>query len=134
MVHLVAYELKGHRPAGDYLRLAEAIKAISGTWCHFAESKYLVETDLPTQQVASRLAPHTRVGDPLFVTRIYRDWSAYSLTAEQIAWLNARNFGSFADLLGLPLAPNPLTSLLPEIGQPVLGGAFSALYGRHSNG
>jgi hypothetical protein len=115
VVHLVAYELKGYRPPSDYQRLGDAIKGISGIWCHVAESKYLVETELSTKRVAEKLAPFTIVGDPLFVTRIHRDWCAYSLTQAQVDWLQTRNFGSFAELVARIFAasvPTPAKSPL----------------------
>ena len=117
MVHLIAYELRGvHRFPFEYERLANSIKSISGVWCHLPESKWLVETELSAQAVAERLAPLTQVGDPLFVTRIYRDWCCYSLTQEQIDWLKGRNYSSLWEALQmlLPL-PKPVTSPLPNV-------------------
>ncbi len=130
MVHLIAYELKGYyRPPSDYTRLGDAIKSISGTWCHIAESKYLVETELSPAQVAGRLAPFTNVGDPLFVSRICSDWCAYSLTQEQLTWLRARNFGSLADLLrsifvaSVPTpVKSPLTAQLGNVAWKAING------------
>jgi hypothetical protein len=57
VVHLVSYELKGLRARFDYERLHQAIREISGTYLHLPESKWLVETDFSTRQVAERLAP-----------------------------------------------------------------------------
>ena len=70
MVHLIHYELKGYRQRADYERLADAIKKISGSWCHTPENTWLVETELGTQEVLGRLAPLTIVGDPLMVIRV----------------------------------------------------------------
>jgi len=69
------------------------------------------------------------------VTRIYRDWSAYSLTAEQIAWLNARNFASVGEMLGLLFpVPRAIQALVPKAAAPALGNAFAALNRRAFNG
>ncbi len=97
MVHLIHYELKGHRSRFEYERLAEAIKNISGVYCHTPESTWLVETELTTRQVVDRIAPLTVVGDPLLVFRLHNDWSSYSFTQEQINWLRGRNFTSLAE-------------------------------------
>jgi hypothetical protein len=131
MVHLIAYEIKGYRSAFHYQRLGEAIKGISGSWCHIPESKWLVETDLSTKAVSEHLAPLTQVGDPLFVTRLHRDWSGYSLTQQQISWLNGRDFGSSTDLLGslLQLRPPLLDSLFPKPPPPT-GALISAILRR----
>jgi hypothetical protein len=122
MVHLIHYKLQGYRPRTDYDRLAEAIKDVSGVWCHIPESMWLVETGLSAQQVSSRLAPFTTVGDSLFVTRIYRDWSAFSFTSQQIEWLQARNFDSayesLASLLSPPSDLLPLSLLLKTPRRP----------------
>lgn len=120
MVHLVSYELQWfhgcRRPAWSYHQIADAIKGISGTWCHIAESKWLVETELSTSQVAEIIAPFTVVGDKIFVTRIHRDWSAYGLTQEQITWLNARNYDTLLErLLNLLPLPKPATALAKAI-------------------
>lgn len=111
MVHLISYELKGYRTRSEYDRIANAIKAISGTWCHIPESKWLVETELTTAQVADRIAPLTVVGDTIFVVRVYRDFYSYSLSDEQLSWLRGRSYGSVAEtvLNWLPL-PRPVTA------------------------
>lgn len=57
MVYLVSYDLKGYRHASVYHRLAETVKNISGVWMHVGESRWLVETQLSTNDVAGRLAP-----------------------------------------------------------------------------
>ena len=123
MVYLVTYELKGHRNRLDYERLAEQIKSISGTWMHMPESKWFIETEFSAQQISGRLAPLTLIGDLIFVTRLYRDWSGYSLTPDQIAWLQVRNFNSafetaLASLVPLPISRSvtPLSPLFKAIG------------------
>jgi hypothetical protein len=123
MVHLISYELKGrYRHPFEYERLANEIKSISGVWCHLPESKWLIETEISTREVAERLAPLTQLGDPLFVTRIYRDWSSYSLTQEQIEWLNGRNYSSLWEALQMLVSlPKPVASALSNINP------FSAL-------
>jgi hypothetical protein len=124
MVHLIAYELKDFRSRYDYARLHQAIREISGTYLHLPESRWLVETDLSTRAVGERLAPFTVQGDPLFVTRIYRDWYAYSLTQEQIDWLQGRNFASmFETVLSLLPIPKPAASMIRSAAfSPLLGG------------
>lgn len=115
MVHLVSYELRATfgvgRPVFEYRQIAEAIKSI-GPWCHIPESKWLIETELSTQQVAERIAPLTAVGDTIFVTRIYKDWYSYGLTDEQLNWMRARNYSSFFEMLlsWLPL-PKPVQAV-----------------------
>lgn len=111
MVHLIHYDLKGHPLPADYERLAAGIKNVSGIYCHTPESTWLIETDLTPQQVASRLAPLTQVGDLLFVTRLYNDWYGYSMTPEQIAWLQGRNFASWVEtVMALVPLPRPVGS------------------------
>lgn len=120
MVHLITYELKGYRPAYAYQRIAEEIKQISGTWCHIPESKWLIETQLATRTVAERIAPMTLRGDTIFVTRIYSDWSAYSLTDEQLAWLSNRNFYSTWEMIQSVLP-------IPSLGKAPIGALSKAL-------
>jgi hypothetical protein len=111
VVHLVSYELQAahgiRRPAYQYHQIAEAIKSI-GPWCHIPESKWLVDTELTTQQVAQRIALLTAPGDTIFVTRIYNDWYSYGLTDEHLNWMRGRNYSSFLETLlsWLPL-PKP---------------------------
>jgi hypothetical protein len=111
VVHLISYELRGRRSRFEYDRIADAIKDISGIWCHIPESKWLIETELTTQQVADRIAPLTLIGDTIFVTRIYNDWYSYSLTEGQLDWLRTRNYSSVMEnvLNWLPL-PRPVTA------------------------
>lgn len=118
MVHLVSYELQQaygiRRPAFQYHRIAEEIRSI-GPWCHIPESKWLVETQLTTQQVADQIAPLTAQGDTIFVTRIYKDWYSYGLTDDQLSWMRSRNYSSFFETLlaWLPLPKPVATSTLP---------------------
>ena len=115
VVHLVSYELQSvlgaGRPAFQYRQIAEVVKSI-GPWCHIPESKWLVETELSTEQVAERIAPFTAVGDTIFVTRIYKDWYSYGLTTEQLNWMRERNYSSFFETLlsWLPL-PKPIQTM-----------------------
>lgn len=120
MVHLIHYELKGYRSRADYERLGQAIKNISGIWCHTPESTWLIETELSTQQVRDRIAPLTFVGDPLMVIRVQNDWASYSLTTDQVTWLQGRNFSSVAEmifgLLPLPKVFAPAFTLSKALG------------------
>ncbi len=115
MVHLVSYELKGYRLFFEYTRLAEAIKEISGVWCHIRESKWLVETDFSTKAVHDRIAPLTTVGDIVLVQRVYRDWTASGLTQEQVDWLNGRSFQSFTETIA-SLCPPPMKAAFAGLG------------------
>jgi hypothetical protein len=60
--------------------------------------------------VAERLRPLTYAADRILVTRIYPTWAGYSLTDEQVAWLQARNFGSLVEATSAFL-PSPFKAL-----------------------
>jgi hypothetical protein len=113
VVYLVSYTLRGYRPRADYIRVENVILGISGTYFHSGESRWFVETELSSKQIADRLAPYTLVGDQILVFRVHRDWAGYSLTAAEIEWLQARSYSSvwemLANLAPLPV-PKPVTT------------------------
>ena len=112
MVYLVSYTLRGYRPRADYIRVESVIRGISGTYFHAGESRWFVESDLSSKQIADRLAPYTFVGDQILVFRVDRDWAGYSLTPSEIEWLQARNYSSVWELLAnLPIpVPRPVAT------------------------
>lgn len=124
MVFLVTYTLRGYRPANDYIRVENAIRAISGTHPHLGESRWFVETELSSQQIAERLAPLTYVGDRIFVDRVYGHGYAYSLTPAEIHWLRSRNYSSTWDILKT-LVPLPVPKPVQTGLRSALGGLFN---------
>lgn len=88
MVHLITYDL--NRPGKNYEDLYKAIKAI-GTWWHYLDSTWLVETSLTPQQVWERLAPVVDKTDRVLVVKVTSSNSGW-LTQEAWDWLNARSY------------------------------------------
>lgn len=120
MVHLVSYTLHGHyRFPQDYQNLEDAIRSISGTYLHLGGGRWLVESQLASQQIAERLAPLTIVGDQILVFRLERDWYGYGFTPEQDQWLKQRDYASVWETLA-KIAPLP-------IPKPIASGLSAAL-------
>lgn len=111
MVFLISYDLRGNwRPPSHYARLGHEIESISGTYCELQRSEWLIEAESSERAIAERIAPLTLAGDRILVTRIYPTWAGYSLTKEQVAWLQQRNFGSLIDSIA-PFLPSPFAAL-----------------------
>jgi len=87
---LITYDL--NRPGKDYTKLYEEIKNL-GTWWHYLDSVWVVDTTLSPQQVWARLTPAIDQNDSVFVVRIKND-QRYSgwLKQEAWDWLNAKVF------------------------------------------
>lgn len=51
MVYLITYDLK--KPGQDYSNVHDAIKSC-GTWWHYLESTWLVDSYLTAEQISSR--------------------------------------------------------------------------------
>lgn len=114
MVHLVTYVLHDRslfdvfQPPPNYAGVEETVRGISGVYMHIGGGRWFVESQMPSQQIAERLAPLTVVGDQILVFRVHRDWYGFSLTQQQVQWLQARNYSSVWEALA-KLAPLPIS-------------------------
>lgn len=86
MIYAVNYDLK--RPGRDYAGLYLAIKAC-GTWWHYLESCWLIDTRLDAQTIFARLRPHLDENDRALVIRIGPDRQG-CLPKEAWDWIDRR--------------------------------------------
>lgn len=86
MILLITYDL--HRPVQNYPELHEKIKKI-GTWWHYLESTWLVDTSLTPQQAWEQIASQVDKDDSVFVVRIMSDHSGW-LPQKAWDWINTR--------------------------------------------
>lgn len=86
MIYAVVYDLK--QPNRDYAGLNGAIKA-SGSWRHYLESCWLVDTNLDAESVFQRLRPHLDSDDRALVVEIGLDRQG-SLPKAAWDWISQR--------------------------------------------
>lgn len=85
MLYIISYDLK--LPSRDYTAVYEAIKGL-GPWCHYLESTWMVQSNLTTQEVASKVKANMDNNDYLFVTEITRKTRNGWLPSDAWKWLN----------------------------------------------
>ncbi len=71
MIYLITYEL--NNKGRDYTGLYDSIKSF-GTWWHYIDSTWLIDTDSSVQQVNDKIHPHIDEAlDNLLVVEISKD-------------------------------------------------------------
>lgn len=69
MTYLISYDL--NKPGKDYQGVYQAIKDSStGTWCKPLESVYIIRSELTTQGIYNKIAPHLDSGDRVLVIEV----------------------------------------------------------------
>jgi hypothetical protein len=85
-IYLITYDLKKDK---NYDALYEAIKNISGTWCHPAESTWFVFTSLDSVGIRNLLGLVIDNDDVLFVCRMaHGDAAWYNIQEPALGWIH----------------------------------------------
>jgi len=74
MIYAVNYDLV--KPGRDYDGLYESIKSL-GTWWHYLESTWLVETSKSAAQIFAALQPHIDSNDNVLVIAVGSDYAGW---------------------------------------------------------
>jgi hypothetical protein len=88
MVYLITYDL--NKTGQNYNGLYEAIKKL-GSWWHYLDSNWLVETDFNAAQISNLLNAQIDQNDSLLVIRVLKDYNGW-LTQDAWDWINNANF------------------------------------------
>ena len=86
MIYSINYDL--NHPGQNYSGLYGAIKSC-GSWRHYLDSHWLVDTNLTAREIWDRLAPHVDDNDRFFIVGITRDYSGW-LPKEAWQWISSR--------------------------------------------
>lgn len=86
MIYAINYDLK--QPGRNYEELHKAIKAL-GTWWHYLDSTWLVDTTLSAKEVWDRLGSHVDQNDAVLVIGVTRNYSGW-LPQRAWDWINQR--------------------------------------------
>jgi len=84
-VFVICYDL--NRPGQNYDSLFDAIKAISGYWCHAVDSTWFIASSMSAAQIRDKLLPHIDSNDDLLVSRQSGEAAWYGLSDEISDWL-----------------------------------------------
>jgi hypothetical protein len=83
---LIGYDL--NRPGQRYNDLIDAIKSL-GTWWHYLDSTWIVDTQLHAPQVRDRLSGKIDDDDELLVVDVTnQNWASRGLPQPANAWLS----------------------------------------------
>jgi hypothetical protein len=85
-VYCVSYDL--NKAGQNYNALYEELKK-AGTWWHYLDSTWLIDTSLTAQSLSDRLLKHIDSNDRLLVIKVTRDYQGY-LPKEAWDWINQR--------------------------------------------
>lgn len=88
MVYLITYDL--NKTGQNYSGLYETIKEL-GSWWHYLDSNWLVETDLDATQISNFLKPQIDQNDSLLIIRVAEDYDGW-LTQDAWNWIKNANF------------------------------------------
>jgi hypothetical protein len=91
---LISYDLI--KPEKDYADLINAIKGISGYWCHVQKSLWMVKagTSATAAQIESILADAADSNDKIFVADVTADAMAWVNLSQEISdWIKANFAG-----------------------------------------
>ncbi|GIP78855.1 hypothetical protein ACQ7C6_12320 [Lactiplantibacillus plantarum] len=87
---MISYDLDS--PGQKYEDLKNCIeKDISGPWCHYEESLYLLRSSLTPYEMIKKLKPFLDSNDSVIITEITKNWSGW-VTKKQRAWINEHIF------------------------------------------
>lgn len=87
MVYQISYDLR--KPGQDYSDLHEAIKAL-GSWWHYLESSWLVDTHLNAAQIFDRLNGHIDQNDLMLIIGVTNDYAGW-LPKDAWEWIRQRS-------------------------------------------
>jgi hypothetical protein len=85
--YLISYDLR--KPGRNYEPLYEAIKRLSGSWCHALESVWVVKHSGPAEAIRNSLTPHMDSNDAICVLRLQGEGAWRGLDAKISDWLKA---------------------------------------------
>ena len=89
MVYLITYDL--NKKGQNYDKLYEAIKSL-GSWWHYLDSTWLVETSYSASQISEKLRKEgIDDNDNLLVFRLLKDYAGW-LSKEAWQWIESANF------------------------------------------
>lgn len=86
MIYSINYDL--NRPGQNYSELHDAIKGC-GSWWHYLDSNWLVDTSLNAKEIWEKLSSHADKNDNVLIVGISRDYSGW-LPQEAWDWINSR--------------------------------------------
>jgi hypothetical protein len=86
MIYAINYDLR--QPGRDYYGLFEAIKNC-GTWWHYLESIWLVDTHLMADDLWNHLKRHVHPQDSVLIHAVGRDHQGW-LPQKAWMWINDR--------------------------------------------
>jgi len=86
MIYAINYDLK--KPGQNYQPLYEAIKSC-GTWWHYLDSTWLVDTNLTADSIWKKLAPNIDKNDSVLVIEVTQDYSGW-LPQKAWDWIKQR--------------------------------------------
>ncbi len=86
MVYQISYDLK--KPGQDYSGLFEAIKSL-GSWWHYLESSWLVDTHYNASQIFERVKGHIDQNDLILIIGVTNDYAGW-LPQKAWDWIKSR--------------------------------------------
>lgn len=86
MIILISYDLK--QPNRDYTQLYEAIKFAGSSWWHHLESVWIINTEMPIDQLSSLVRSYLDENDNLFVVDITERKHEGWLPSKAWEWFN----------------------------------------------
>jgi hypothetical protein len=86
MIYEISYDLK--RSGQDYSGLYKAIKSC-GSWWHYLQSTWLVDTDRTAADIWNRLSSHIDENDSILIVNIGSDYQGW-LEPKAWEWINER--------------------------------------------
>lgn len=92
MLYLITYDL--NTPGQDYQNLYDEIKNF-GTWWHYLDSTWLIDTSLSSSQMQKKLKQHMVIdkNDYLFIVKITKDYQGW-LPQKAWDWIKKRDINN----------------------------------------
>lgn len=84
MLYMISYDL--NKPGQNYSKLYKAIKGL-GSWCHYLDSIWLVDTTLNATKISGILNPKIDKNDRLLIFRLGKDSNGW-LEQKSWNWIN----------------------------------------------
>lgn len=87
-VYAVTYDL--HKPTKDYEKLIEQLKLIQPC-IHPFESFWIIDSNKKTNEIRDQLENYIDNNDSILVIRMYKNWSSFNLSQNNVDWLKSDN-------------------------------------------
>ena len=89
--YLITYDLKNHASYSNYMELHSAIKKISGFWCHYLESTWMIKnTDSTAKEISTELLKYVDQNkDLILVVEVKPENKGGWLPKKAWEWLNS---------------------------------------------